>query len=399
VVVIVHGSVPAVVVGGDLSGLGIARSLWLDRVPVFVVTTKHRPAMWSRSCRSVVVDRLYGEPLVAGLLDLQRRIGERPILFLTDEMSVYTVSECRSELEDAYRFHLPTEEMVFSLSDKAAFQKLAEDNGFPVPRSVVLETARHVGRLGELKFPVIMKPTDKHFFHSGQTDRIHKVGTLDEAVTLCSRILPKAKKVIVQEWIPGPDGDIYFCLFYCGRDAKIRSIFTGRKIRSEPAELGSTVICRAAPDARHLLEPLTANFVDCVGFVGIGSLEFKRDTTSDRFVIIEPTVGRADWQEEIATLCGVNIPLAAYNHEFGLPPLSIERLRDDVAWRASFLKAWPPHESRAGLNVYDGFWRFNDPMPAIFHYMIDTVFRHAIDPLLRRRTVRRSDTIKPASVD
>jgi D-aspartate ligase len=231
---------------------------------------------------------------------------------------------------------------------------------------------------------VIVKPTDKRLIHSGQTDRIHKVWTLNEAAALCSRILPSARKLIVQEWIAGPDSNIYFCLFYRGRQGKILGIFTGKKILSEPAELGSTAICCAAPEARDLLESLTAAFVDRVGFAGMGSLEFKRDPAGDRYVIIEPTVARADWQEEIATLCGVNIPLAAYNDELGLPPLSIEHPRDDLAWRASFLKAWPRHEQRTRIHVYDGFWRLNDPMPAVFHYMIDTVFRHAIDPLLRR---------------
>ncbi len=207
------------VVGGDLSALGIARSLWRSRVPVILVTTRFRPANWSRSCRSVIVDGLHGEPLIAGLLDLQRKIGGRPVLFLTDEMSVYTVSECRSELGRAYRFRLPTEKTVTCLSDKAAFQKLAENNGFPVPRSVVLEKPGDVGRLRELKFPVIVKPTDKRRVHSGQTDRIFKIETFDGAVALCSRIIPNAKEIIVQEWISGPDSDIYFCLFYCARVA------------------------------------------------------------------------------------------------------------------------------------------------------------------------------------
>src|SRR5262249_28419685 len=150
------------------------------------------------------------------------------------------------------------ERMILTLSDKAEFQKLAEDNGFPVPRSAVLETAQHLTRVRELQFPVIIKPTDKHLFHSGQTDRIHKAETLDEAIALCTQVLPNAKKVIVQEWIPGPDSNIYFCLFYCGRHGKIVSIFTGKKIRSDPAGIGSTVICRAAPEARHQLESLTA---------------------------------------------------------------------------------------------------------------------------------------------
>jgi hypothetical protein len=51
---------------------------------------------------------------------------------------------------------------------------------------------------------------------------------------------------------------------------------------------------------------------------GFGGIEYKRDARDGRFLIIEPTVGRTDWQEEVATLAGVNIPLMACRHELGL---------------------------------------------------------------------------------
>jgi hypothetical protein len=38
-----------------------------------------------------------------------------------------------------------------------------------------------------------------------------------------------AGEVLVQEVIKGPDDDIYFCLFYQGRDGEPIGMFTGRK--------------------------------------------------------------------------------------------------------------------------------------------------------------------------
>ena len=48
-------------------------------------------------------------------------------------------------------------------------------------------------------------------------------------------------------------------------------------------------------------------------------MEYKRDVRTGRFVMIEPTVGRSDFQEEVATLNGVNIPNAAYCSAVGQP--------------------------------------------------------------------------------
>ena len=43
----------------------------------------------------------------------------------------------------------------------------------------------------------------------------------------------------------------------------------------------------------------------------MGGIEFKRDGRTGEFLMIEPTVGRIDAQEEVATLHDANIPLAA----------------------------------------------------------------------------------------
>src|ERR1700740_941328 len=98
----VAATIPAVVVGADLGGLGAARSLWSAGVPTIMIDTSwSKPAMWSRSCRAVVVNQLYGPGLIQALLDLHQRIG-RAVLILTDELATETVSKLRKDLDGAY---------------------------------------------------------------------------------------------------------------------------------------------------------------------------------------------------------------------------------------------------------------------------------------------------------
>jgi predicted ATP-grasp superfamily ATP-dependent carboligase len=180
------------------------------------------------------------------------------------------------------------------------------------------------------------------------------------------KLLSSGGRYIVQEWIPGDDSLIFFCLFYCGRDGSPVSTFTGRKIVSNPPVVGSTGICVAAPEAGSELEQLTRRFINHVGFAGMGSLEFKWHPTRRVFMIVEPTVGRSDWQEEIATLCGTNIPLAAYRHELGLPQAH-DQSRDAV-WRESLRQKWPAAIPRGSGRMYDGYWRPSDPLPGVVYY-------------------------------
>ncbi len=96
--------------------------------------------------------------------------------------------------------------------------------------------------------------------------------------------------------------------------------------------------------------------------------------------MVEPTVGRTDWQEEIATLCGVNIPLAAYRHELGLPAVPDEVSHAPTAWRATFVDRPPLHLRIARTRMVDGYFRWDDPLPALKFYCLD----HPLRRILRR---------------
>jgi D-aspartate ligase len=114
----------------------------------------------------------------------------------------------------------------------------------------------------------------------------------------------------------------------------------------------------------------------------LGSLEFKLDEAARRFVIIEPTVGRTDWQEEIATLNGVNLPLIAYRYEVDLPPAPPVQIERAAAWRESFRFRKVGAVLGSDIRIYDCYWRMNDPMPAVIYYA------NLVSGYLRRRIAR-----------
>jgi D-aspartate ligase len=364
-------NVPAVVILGQLNGLGVSRSLGCGGVPIYVIDrTRLSAGMWSRYARPVLSKDLEHEELVGALLKLQCTLGERPVLFNTHEMAVLTISKHRSTLDRAFRFRLPKHETVLALQDKARFHELAILNGLPVPRAEVLRQSSDISKLRLLRFPVVIKPADKAAVHYGKTPGIVVLDRFRDAVVSCERMLEQAGETIAQEWVDGANDEIYFCLFYRGRSGTTVSMFTGRKLSSSPPGIGLTAFCTAAPDAGAALEPMTKAFLDKLEYAGLGGMEYKWDITNHRFLIIEPTVGRTDWQEEIATLCGVNIPLEAYRHELELPPVPRIALRKDVVWQASFLerlKVGCP-VCPANATVYDGYWRCEDPMPAVVEY-------------------------------
>jgi D-aspartate ligase len=372
--------IPAVVVGGELNGLGVCRSLAAGGAPVWVVDTKRsNPALWSRYARPVLTDTLDGYGFVNFLRDLQSRIGERPFLVVTDEPALLTISEHREELEALYRFRLPDHDTVLMLHDKARFHESAVKHGWPVPNGMVVRDRADLTGIASLRPPMILKPADKRHFHDGRTPRLVVAENCHSAVSAAERLLPLAGEVLVQEVIEGPDDDIYFCLFYRGRGGETIGMFTGRKLASTPPGTGSTAFCTAATN--ESLERTTREILDHVQYFGFGGIEYKRDARDGRFLIIEPTVGRTDWQEEVATLAGVNIPLMAYRHELGLGYLPAGPVDKRVVWQVSWIERLRHRQKPipSGSVVIDGLLRRDDPIPALVHYpgnLVDIATRY-----------------------
>ncbi len=367
-----HSDVSVVLVEGTLNNLGVVRSLSIGRMPIYVLeTTRNCAAGWSRFCTFVRVPGLKGNDLIDSLVALGTKLGDRPVLLLGGDQSVETVSTHRDKIEPLYRVSLPSAEMVCTLADKSSFQALAEREGFPVPRAVTVTTKAELQLLQSLLPPLIIKPADKTLVIRGMVERAVRANTLAEAQTTVARMLKGAPRIIIQEWIDGPDNEIYFTLFSCDHHGKMIGVFTGRKLVCSPPEIGNTAICMAAPQAADELRALALQFVARVGYRGLGSLEFKRDSRTGRFILIEPTVGRTDWQEEIATLCGVNLPLLTYWAELGRPAVVNAGTVTPVAWRSSIAHRSPPGALLPGTRVIDGFFRWSDPLPAIQYYCVD----------------------------
>jgi hypothetical protein len=124
--------------------------------------------------------------------------------------------------------------------------------------------------------------------------------------------------------------------------------------------------------------------------------------------MIEPTVGRVDWQEEVAAMNGVNIPMAAYRHEIGPPvPDSLTTRQPLRAWiyppsyvRSVLCSRSFPEATWRNLRAQSPCWNFADPLPSAYFLLEWT--RKLCSPLrwrellLERRQNRSTAAPKPS---
>lgn len=357
----------AVVVGDGLNALGVVRSLHAVGVRVAVLARTPGAESTRSRCAAQVSYYVNQTALPQALLALVAKLGGRPVLFLTEEEAVRVVSESRDALAPLLRFRMAPHDTMLELTHKDGVQAAAERHGLQIPRAVRLRTADDLMQLDTLRFPCVLKPGYKHHGYGASFKKAYEVATSEQARMLFSDISPVLPDLIVQEWIVGGDDSIHFCLQYIGRDGTLVASFTGRKLRAWPPQVGGTASCMPAAEHHAELSALTARFFRAVGFQGMGSMEYKRDARDGRFYVVEPTVGRTDFQQEVATVNGCNLPAAAYSHEVGLPAaasaVTVPRI-----WREPITDRWSSqvqgvHPAVSGHLVVDAYFRWKDPVP------------------------------------
>lgn len=361
----------AIVVGSGLNALGVVRSLAPENIPIAVLDeASGGPAVHSRHATPhLLPPHPSNDEWIAAILRLAG--DDRPALFLTQEATVALCSAERDRIAAKVRHVWAARETLSALLDKRGFHTLAQDLGFPVPQSIVFDQGADFAPAARLAYPCILKPVTKNAIWDRRFKKAYRFDAFEPLAEFAKGLADEPSPVIVQEWIEGGDSDVYFTLIYRAEDGTIPASFTGRKIRQWPPLVGGTASCMPAPEAEAAIAGLTARFFETVKFAGLGSMEYKRDRRTGRYVMVEPTVGRSDYQEEVSTLNGVNVVRAAYRSLANLPPLSPARPQTKVVWRdaagdensrARQPDAIDPPEAK-GARTADALFRWTDPGP------------------------------------
>jgi predicted ATP-grasp superfamily ATP-dependent carboligase len=325
---------PAVVVGTDVTGLTMARALARHGVPVLGVDSlRRRYTGASGAFHLLLCTEGFRTPaFVEWLEQLATLLPQRPVLFLSMDEHVSIVGEHGQHLRSLYRIDLPTPDAVDLLMNKQRFTAYAREQGWPVPQTLFADTADELeAGLADLPFPVVLKPRIKNSLfrlHSpAKAFHCADAAAAREAYRVVAQWEPE---VVVQQWVPGGDSEVWFSFHYLDAALEEIAVFEGRKIRQWVPECGSTSAAVGVPVPR--ISDLSRTILRQTGCVGLGSVEYKRDPRTDRFYIMEPTVGRANLQVGVAIANGVNTIARGYYHLIGVPYPGTEPVTHDRKW-------------------------------------------------------------------
>ena len=365
-------AVPAACVLGDLD---LVAPLVKAGIECGVVAPPGDPARYSRRVHVVGWADPCAQPheLLATLQHYGRRQPAKPALFFQSDQYALFVSRHRDELAELFRFVIASPTQVENLIDKLQFRRLAEHLNLPVPVTSVLTPHGSVPPHSDLPpFPLLIKPATRGDGRWAEVDHSRKAVRVDEAAGL-EAIWPRLRAfgadLLAQELIPGPETLVESYHAYVDENGELVADFTGRKLRTKPADYGHTTALTITddPDIRQV----GRDVVRRLQLTGVAKLDFKRTPDGSlRLLEVNP---RFNLWHHPAALAGVNIPALVWADLTGGPRPPVGRPHADVFWMSPWdlqagrdyqvpLHRWLPWAWRCQAK---SMMSWDDPLPFV----------------------------------
>ena len=306
----------AIVLGGGVNGLGLARNLGRNGVCVYCVTDNVNAVMFSRYCKKYFIVRHIQENKDALRLFLNKmgkKLNDYAILFPATDLFSLHLSDLKDELEGNYHVLLPGAEVVKTLVEKKRFYHSLSKNGVPHPATFFPASIQEVGEISkEIKYPVFIRPSISQIFHRKFGKKGFVANSEDELIHYYLLASKHKIDVVLQEVIPGPANFIYGIAGYFDKTSYPKAFFAYRRLRGWPLTFGINSLIESIPisDVASIKET-TESYLHQLGYHGIMEAEFKRDPRDDVFKLLEINA-RSWWQNSLPSKCGINIVFIAY---------------------------------------------------------------------------------------
>jgi D-aspartate ligase len=324
--------VGGVAIGGDFQGLGIARSLGRQGVPVCIIDDESSIGRYSRyTTHSVRVKDLRDEQqTVETLMDVGQRLGLKGwVLYPTRDETVAALSRHKKALSEWFRVPTPEWESIQWAWDKRNTYKMAVKLGIPSPTTHFPQTVEELRKI-EVKFPVVMKPAIKeHFIYTTKVKawRADSRRELEERFQEAATFVP-AGEMMIQDLIPGGSEQQFgYCAFFKAGRA-LGTMVTQYK-RQHPPQFGRSCTFVETIDLPEL-EEIALRFLKAIDYYGLVELEFKLDPRDGQYKLLD--VNARTWgYHTLGVAAGVDFSHMLFEDQMGRVVKPV-RARPGTTW-------------------------------------------------------------------
>ena len=322
----------ALVVGGNLNGLSIARSLGRHGVPVWVVSPPSiRLASFSRYTRRTLPwPPGDDETQVEYLLEIAAHNDlDQWVLFPTSDESAALLSRFHSKLSRRFRVSTPTWNVLRWAYDKRLTYRLAADEKVDYPATSYPLTDADLEGVN-CEFPAILKPAIHASINRLTADKAWRVTNHEELLVRYreARELMPADLILVQEMIPGSGASQFSFAALCLEGKTIASL-TARRTRQYPIDFGYSSSFVETMDVPEIVAP-SQRLLAAIGYTGIVEVEYKFDSRDGRFKLLDINPRLWTWSP-LGGRAGMDFPYLLWKMIQGIP-VAEQRAPAGVRW-------------------------------------------------------------------
>ena len=337
----------ALVIGGNLNGLSIARSLGRHGVPVWVTTS---PNTKLASCSRYTLRTLpwpdgESEAQVAYLLELAARYDlDQWVLFPTSDESAALLSKFHTALSRRFLVSTPTWEALRWAYDKRLTYQLAAEQKVDYPLTIYPATEVDLEGI-PCAFPAILKPATHATINRFTADKAWPVANREELLARYreARELIPPELILVQERIPG-GGESQFSYAALCYDGQPIASLTARRTRQYPIDFGYSSSFVETLDIPEIVGP-SRRLLTAIRYTGLVEVEYKLDARNGRYKLLDINPRLWTWSP-LGGRAGIDFPY--------------------LLWRMMVGRSVPEKTGRTGVR-----WvRMSTDVPAAIHLML-----------------------------
>jgi D-aspartate ligase len=314
---------PAILLGGDLTAVPVARSLGRAGISVHALGGNTDPVRRSRHVDRYVDLGTDGDMHERWLEWLTTAAEPGAVVLPCADEGLELVARNRAALLEHGLVPIEADdERLLDMLDKERTHALALEHGIPVPPTATVRNADELrAAVEQIGFPCALKPLHAYEFRKVFGKKGFVADTWSDLEGFYRLSEQAGVAMEVTELVHGPDryqsGYVYL-------DEKGEPLFTftKQKLRQYPINFGAGVY--HVMDWSDEVAELTLRFCQSIGLRGLINVEFKRDTRDGRLKLIEAN-HRFTASTALHLAAGLDVPMFVYSRLTGDPLPSLGR--------------------------------------------------------------------------
>ena len=299
----------ALVLGGNLNGLTIARSLGRCHIPAWVATPPSiKLASYSRYVqRTLPWPSEECEAQVEYMLDLAAQHNlDGWVLFPTSDESAALLAKFHAALSQRYRVSTPTWEVLRWAYDKRLTYRLAEQEQVDYPLTLYPATEADFETLA-CSFPAILKPAAHVTVNRFTAEKAWPVTNREELFAQYreARKYVPPDLILVQELIPG-GGECQFSYAALCRDGRPIASLTARRTRQYPIDFGYSSSFVETLDVPQIAAA-SRRLLAAIRYTGLVEIEYKFDARNGCYKLLDINPRLWTWAA-LGARAGIDFP-------------------------------------------------------------------------------------------